>query len=111
MLQTAETVAKRYNIAREPQDEYGVQSQQRAAAAQAAGKFNDEIVPITVTAGVADKATGRLLTKQVTLAPTRASAPTPRYEGVAKITPGCAGRRDRGRQRQPVLRRCRRRAW
>ena len=47
MLQTAETVAKRYNISRERQDEYGVQSQLRAAAAQAAGKFNDEIVPIT----------------------------------------------------------------
>jgi acetyl-CoA C-acetyltransferase len=49
MLQTAETVAKRYNIARELQDQYGARSQQRAAAAQAAGKFNDEIVPITVT--------------------------------------------------------------
>ena len=58
MLQTAEKVAKRYNIARERMDEYGAASQQRAAAAQAAGKFNDEIVPITVLAGVADTAIG-----------------------------------------------------
>ncbi|MCZ7655694.1 MAG: hypothetical protein M5R42_17735 [Rhodocyclaceae bacterium] len=63
MLQTAETVAKRYNIPRDKQDEYGARSQQRAAAAQAAGKFNDEIVPITVTAGIADKASGKLFTK------------------------------------------------
>ena len=47
MLQTAENVAKRYDISREQQDEYGVHSQQRAAAAAAAGKFNDEIVPMT----------------------------------------------------------------
>jgi acetyl-CoA C-acetyltransferase len=53
-------VAKRYNIDKRAQDEYGVRSQQRAAAAQAAGKFNDEIVPMTVTMGVVDKATGRL---------------------------------------------------
>src|SRR5690349_16465789 len=56
MLQTAETVAKRYNIGRERQDEYGVQSQQRAANAQAAGKFDAEIVPMTTIMGVADKA-------------------------------------------------------
>ena len=56
MLQTAETVAKRYNIGRDRQDEYGVQSQQRAASAQAAGKFDAEIVPMTTVMGVADKA-------------------------------------------------------
>ena len=60
MLQTAETVAKRYHISKEAQDEYGVRSQQRAAAAQAAGKFKDEIVPMTATMGVADEASGRL---------------------------------------------------
>jgi acetyl-CoA C-acetyltransferase len=54
MLQTAEQVAKRYGIAREAMDEYGAGSQQKAFAAQAAGKFDDEIAPITVTAGVAD---------------------------------------------------------
>ena len=58
MLQTAEQVAKRYNISKLAQDEYGVRSQQRAAAAQAAGKFNDEIVPMTTVMGVVDKASG-----------------------------------------------------
>ncbi len=60
MLQTAETVAKRYNISKEAQDEYGVRSQLRAAAAQAAGKFKDEIVPMTTTMGVVDKNTGAI---------------------------------------------------
>ena len=54
MLQTAEQVAKRYNIGRDVMDEYGAASQQKARAAQEAGKFKDEIVPITVKAGVAD---------------------------------------------------------
>src|SRR6201990_1367280 len=66
MLQTAETVAKRYNISRERQDEYGAQSQQRAAAAQAAGLFDAEIVPMTTIMGVADKASGQLLSREVT---------------------------------------------
>ena len=66
MLQTAEQVAKRYGIGREAMDEYGAGSQQKACAAQAAGKFNDEIAPITVTAGVADKVMG-LMTKKVTV--------------------------------------------
>jgi acetyl-CoA C-acetyltransferase len=68
MLQTAEIVAQRYGIAKERQDAYGVQSQQRAAAAQAAGRFDAEIVPMTVTMGVADKATGMLGTRAVTIA-------------------------------------------
>ena len=91
MLQTAETVAKRYNIARQLQDEYGVQSQLRAAAAQAAGKFNDEIVPITVTMGVADKASGRLLTKEVTVSADEGIRADTTYEGVAKIKPALPG--------------------
>jgi len=91
MLQTAETVAKRYNIARELQDEYGARSQQRAAAAQAAGKFNDEIVPITVTMGVADKATGRLGTKEVTVSADEGIRADTTYEGVAKIKPAIPG--------------------
>jgi len=66
MLQTAEQVAKRYGIGRDAMDEYGAASQQRAAAALDAGLFKDEIAPITVTAGVADKVMG-LMTKQVTV--------------------------------------------
>jgi len=66
MLQTAEQVAKRYKIGRDRMDEYGAGSQQKACAAAAAGKFDDEIAPITVTAGVYDKTLG-LITKQVTV--------------------------------------------
>jgi acetyl-CoA C-acetyltransferase len=66
MLQTAEQVAKRYKIGRDRMDEYGAASQQKACAAQAAGLFNDEIAPITVTQGVIDKVMG-LTTKQVTV--------------------------------------------
>ena len=66
MLQTAENVAKRYGIGRDAMDEYGAASQQRAAAALEAGLFKDEIAPITVTMGVADKVMG-LMTKKVTV--------------------------------------------
>ena len=66
MLQTAEQVAKRYKISRDRMDEYGAASQQKACAAQAAGLFNDEIAPITVSAGVIDKTMG-MMTKQVTV--------------------------------------------
>ena len=58
MLQTAEVVARRYNISRAAMDEYGLQSQQRTAAAYAAGRFADELVPVTCTRTVWDKATG-----------------------------------------------------
>lgn len=66
MLQTAETVAQRYGISRERMDQYGAQSQQRACAAQAAGRFAEEIAPITVQMGVADKLRG-LSTREVTV--------------------------------------------
>ena len=66
MLQTAEQVAKRYKIGRDRMDEYGAASQQKACAAAAAGLFDAEIAPITVTAGVADKVMG-MTTKQVTV--------------------------------------------
>ena len=66
MLQTAEQVAKRYKIGRDRMDEYGAGSQQKACAAQAAGSFDAEIAPITVSAGVIDKVMG-LMTKQVTV--------------------------------------------
>jgi acetyl-CoA C-acetyltransferase len=91
MLQTAENVAKRYNISKERQDEYGVQSQQRAAAAQAAGKFKDEIVPMTVTAGVVDKATGMLVSKEVTASADEGIRADTTLEGVSKIRTAIPG--------------------
>ncbi|MDM7950615.1 acetyl-CoA C-acyltransferase [Hydrogenophaga sp.] len=66
MLQTAENVAKRYSIGRDAMDEYGAASQQKATAALEKGLFKDEIAPITVTAGIADKTLG-LITKEVTV--------------------------------------------
>ena len=91
MLQTAETVAKRYAIPRERQDEYGVRSQQRAAAAQAAGLFDAEIVPMTVTMGVADKASGMLLTREVTIAADEGIRADTTLEGVSKIRTALPG--------------------
>jgi acetyl-CoA C-acetyltransferase len=91
MLQTAEVVAKRYRIPREKQDEYGVRSQQRAAAAQAAGKFQDEIVPFTTTMAVADKGSGRLSTKEVTLSADEGIRPDTTLEAVSKIKPAIPG--------------------
>ncbi len=87
MLQTAETVAKRYGIPREKQDEYGARSQQRAAAAQAAGRFDDEIVPFKTVMAVADKESGRLFTKEVTLSSDEGIRADTTYEGVSKIKP------------------------
>ncbi|KVC68212.1 acetyl-CoA acetyltransferase [Burkholderia ubonensis] len=91
MLQTAENVAKRYGISKERQDEYGVQSQLRAAAAQAAGRFDAEIVPITVRAGIADKATGRLYTKEVTVSADEGIRPDTTLDGVSKIRSAVPG--------------------
>jgi acetyl-CoA C-acetyltransferase len=91
MLETAETVAKRYGISREKQDEYGARSQQRAAAAQAAGKFTDEIVPMTTVMGVADKETSRLMSKEVTIAADEGIRADTTYEGVSKIRPALPG--------------------
>ena len=91
MLQTAENVAKRYGISKERQDAYGVQSQLRAAAAQEAGRFDDEIVPITVRAGIADKATGRLFTQDVTVSADEGIRPDTTLEGVSKIRSAVPG--------------------
>jgi acetyl-CoA C-acetyltransferase len=91
MLQTAETVAKRYNISKEAQDEYGVRSQLRAAAAQAAGKFKDEIAPMTTTMGVADKNTGAISTREVTISSDEGIRPDTTLEGVSKIRSAMPG--------------------
>ena len=91
MLQTAENVAKRYRISRERQDAYGVRSQQRAAAGVEAGRFTQEIVPITVLAGVADPKTRQLLSRQVTLDADEGIRPDTTLEGVAKIRSAMPG--------------------
>ena len=91
MLQTAENVARRYGISREKQDAYGARSQQRAAAAQAAGRFKDEIAPFTTVMGVADKESGRLCTREVTLSTDEGIRADTTYEAVAKIKPAMPG--------------------
>jgi acetyl-CoA C-acetyltransferase len=91
MLQTAEYVSKTYHIAREPQDEYGVRSQQRAADARAAGKFDDEIAAMQTTMRVVDKATGAESTRDVTVAQDEGIRPDTTYEGVSKIKPALDG--------------------
>lgn len=91
MLQTAETVAKRYGIARQRQDEYGATSQQRAAAAAAAGRFDDEIVPMTVLMGTADPKTRQLITREVTIAADEGIRADTTQEAVSKIRTALPG--------------------
>ncbi|HSV81201.1 MAG TPA: acetyl-CoA C-acyltransferase [Ramlibacter sp.] len=90
MLQTAEQVAKRYNIGRDVMDEYGAASQQKACAAQAAGKFEQEIAPITVKAGVADPVMG-LITKEVTISKDEGLREGTTKEGLSSIKPALPG--------------------
>ena len=90
MLQTAETVATRYNIARERMDQYGAQSQQRACAAQAAGLFTDEIAAITVTMGVADKLLG-LTTREVTVSVDEGLREGTTFEGIKDLRSALPG--------------------
>jgi len=90
MLQTAEQVAKRYGIGRDAMDEYGAGSQQKACAAQAAGKFDDEIAPITVTAGVADPVMG-LRTKEITVSKDEGTREGTTKEGISGIKPALPG--------------------
>src|SRR5205814_3070 len=91
MLQTAEYVARRYEIPREKQDEYGVQSQQRAAKARAEGKFKDEIAPITTKMKVVDKASGHETLKEVTASEDEGIRADTTYEGVSQIKPAIEG--------------------
>jgi acetyl-CoA C-acetyltransferase len=90
MLQTAEQVAKRYGITREQMDEYGAASQQKASAALAAGLFDAEIAPITVTMGVADAVMG-LTTKQVTVSKDEGIREGTTKEGISGIKPAIPG--------------------
>lgn len=87
MLQTAETVAQRYGISREAQDEYALQSQQRTAAAQAAGLFDAEIVPVTTTMKVQNKETGEISDREVTIAKDEGNRADTTIEGLAALQP------------------------
>ncbi|MDE2361629.1 MAG: acetyl-CoA C-acyltransferase [Hyphomicrobiales bacterium] len=91
MLQTAEQVAKRYGISRQRQDEYGARSQQRAEAAQKAGKFNDEIVPFTTIMKVSDKNTAQIVDKEVTLSTDEGIRAGTTYDGIKDIKPAIEG--------------------
>ncbi len=90
MLQTAEQVAQRYGIGREAMDEYGAASQQKACAAQAAGRFADEIAPIEVRAGVADKTLG-LITRTVSVSLDEGLRAGTTREGISGIKPALPG--------------------
>ncbi len=87
MLQTAEVVAKRYGIARDLCEEYAFQSQQRTAAAQAAGKFDAEIVATTTSMTVTDKATGETSSKEITLAKDEGNRPETTLESLKALQP------------------------
>jgi acetyl-CoA C-acetyltransferase len=87
MLETAEVVARRYNISRDRQDEYALQSQQRTAAAQAEGRLDAEIVPMTTTMLVTDKATGETASKEVTLSKDEGNRPETTLEGLKALKP------------------------
>ena len=90
MLETAEVVAKRYGIPRESQDEYAFQSQQRACAAQASGRFQQEIVPFSTTMGIEDPALG-LRTREVTLERDEGLRPDTTLDGLSRIKPTMPG--------------------
>ena len=91
MLQTAEVVAKRYGISRELQDAYALQSQQRTAAAQAAGKFDDEIVPVTTTKMVFNKETKETSFAEVTQAKDEGNRPQTQLENLSGLNPVIEG--------------------
>jgi acetyl-CoA C-acetyltransferase len=91
MLQTAEVVASRYGISREAQDAYALQSQLRTAAAQQAGVFSGEIVPVTATMLVTDKATGATSERQAILEQDEGNRPSTTLEGLAGLKPVMEG--------------------
>lgn len=87
MLETAEVVAKRYGIPRERQDEYALESQQRTAAAQAAGRFDDELIAVSASKGVIDKESGEITYQDVTLARDEGNRPETTLEALAGLKP------------------------
>jgi len=91
MLQTAEVVAKRYEVSREACDEYAFHSQQRTAAAQAAGRLDDEIVPVSATKSVTDKETGETSKQDVSLDKDEGNRPDTTLEGLQALQPVVPG--------------------
>jgi acetyl-CoA acetyltransferase family protein len=87
MLQTAETVAQRYGISRERQDEYALKSQQRTAAAQAAGRFDAEVVPVTTTMNVTNKETGEVSQREITVEKDEGNRADTTLEGLNGLNP------------------------
>ena len=87
MIDTAEVVARRYNVSREAQDEYALQSQQRTAAGQEAGKFDDEIVPLPSNKGVMNKETKEISFEDVVLEKDEGNRPSTTQEGLAGLNP------------------------
>jgi acetyl-CoA C-acetyltransferase len=87
MIETAEIVAERYGISREAQDEYALRSQQRTAAAQQAGRFDDEIVPLPSVMSVTDRATGETSQRAVTLGKDEGNRPDTNLDGLAGLKP------------------------
>jgi acetyl-CoA C-acetyltransferase len=87
MIETAETVSDRYGVSREAQDEFGLQSQQRTAAAQQAGRYADEIVPLPSVKKVQDKETGEISDVAVTLDRDEGNRPTTTLEGLQGLAP------------------------
>ena len=85
MLDTAETVARRYNVSRAAQDEYALSSQMRTAAAQQAGRFDEEIVPVETTMKVKNRETGEITEEAVTLTQDECNRPTTNAEGLASL--------------------------
>lgn len=87
MIETADLVASKYNVTRESQDEYSLQSQLRTAAAQESGKFKDEIIPTTTTKLVKDKSTGEITEQEVTLEKDEGNRPETNLEGLSTLVP------------------------
>jgi acetyl-CoA C-acetyltransferase len=87
MIGTAEVVSRRYGVSRELQDEYSLRSQQRTAAAQAAGKFDDEIVAVTTKMAVKDKESGEVSMREITIAKDEGNRPETTLEGLAALQP------------------------
>ncbi len=87
MIDTAEVVAKRYNLSREAMDEYALQSQQRTAAGQDAGRFDDEIIPMAANKGVMDRETKEISFEDVVLDKDEGNRPTTTIEGLQSLNP------------------------